>query len=117
MIDKENVMKRWDKIRELIDKGDKSDQPRMIFENILEDYEEEIEQLKSKNNYLRGRYEEWFKEAMRLRYRIYKMKSSAEELLSYLEEICKDENSERNVFDHETQMKMTDLRKILDMEE
>lgn len=34
--DTESVMKRWDQISHYLLKGDRSDRPRMIFENILE---------------------------------------------------------------------------------
>ena len=42
MPDKDAIMHRWDIIRSKLQKGHSGSEPRDIFENILEDYEEEL---------------------------------------------------------------------------
>lgn len=54
MVVKESIMQRWDKIRELLLWGHKGSQPRDIFENILEDYEEEIIALEAELTRFKG---------------------------------------------------------------
>ncbi len=44
MPDKDAIMHRWDIIRSKLQKGHSGSEPRDIFENILEDYEEELKQ-------------------------------------------------------------------------
>ena len=44
MINKNSIMQRWDRIRKLLAEGHNGSEPRDIFENILEDYDEELRQ-------------------------------------------------------------------------
>ena len=54
-MNRKEVMKSWDMIREYLQEGDFGSLPRDIFESIIDGYEEDLTQLRNENERL---YEE-----------------------------------------------------------